>query len=653
MSKSPPLGTAYAGSVHIIKKKQDLVSFNKLLAKIMSKDVFGSISGLGSLATNFNNLIPINLNALKLPSIDLLNNLNLDPNFLGSLSLNLPNLDISNLINKLKSGDLVSGLSDALNILTGVDITSGTILEDLLINELGVSPEFIENDTFGIFTAKKAFTSSLVKTLTGLITSRIYLPELIFLYELKFLHFQGADPNTKNKYLREVCLKKDHSEVIKWLDKEIDKRTIYNIGSYPDNDFDGILASKNGSHKTCVYFMDILQKMIVELDTKIAIVSANNANIISSIKRLEEDNTKLESEKVEKEIKKEDTKSLTDIIKANKDLITIKKKGKEDNEQKESIYKVNKMNMQNMIYNLTKNLIVYSYGDFTLSELDKIMKKYKSSPSFFGDNDKTHNQRFHITEKEIDIMAPIYQRQVEESEEIVRDLKIVKVVEPNTKFIIPRNINIKKLYIYLVSNIHGNKLIHQKLYERLKLPIYDEKEQLLDDVFKTEVQMPANKTPSLDTVIYDYTKTVEHILRDQSQIEYLYSETEIPELSSTITVSEEYKNKDKAKSEDKTKEITDKIKFENKSSKSSDMFGVFPSINLPEYKSIYINGNINDINIDDPRAFDLIFNELSIFQILNKLLSEGKSISDILANLATYLKDFKFSEEKYFSFLIK
>jgi hypothetical protein len=121
-------------------------------------------------------------------------------------------------------------------------------------------------------------------------------------------------------------------------------------------------------------------------------------------------------------------------------------------------------NYENFFNRVIRHIFVYSYGNLTVDEFRKIIKEFPTfTPSCLGINDEVYSRREMISSSDIEILAPF--RRYKTVETIINDTAEDKV------FIVPRNKNIKVLYIWLAFSMDYNTtelLVHKNLHDRLK-----------------------------------------------------------------------------------------------------------------------------------------------------------------------------------------
>jgi hypothetical protein len=251
-----------------------------------------------------------------------------------------------------------------------------------------------------VYGAIETFGRSILEDVVSAVTSKIYIPEEVFLVAVKGMALAKSDPNSGG-VLRNAALRHDLVETIKWLDNYNNAST-YDLNSGRAQD--AITAARNGSFHVALYILGQLKKTYAEIKASVAFNQADEQRI------------KLELARYER------------------------------------------------FYNsVIKTIIVYSYNNLTLTEVQKIIKDFPTFvPACLGTNYSENSKTATIVSYDIDIMAPIvYYRTAAE----------MWGNNSGEVFIDPLNKNIKKIYVYLAFSTDFNeseRLVNEALHTRLK-----------------------------------------------------------------------------------------------------------------------------------------------------------------------------------------
>ena len=287
------------------------------------------------------------------------------------------------------------------------------------------------------FTAYKtadAFLTDLGKQFLSWLRGSVYLDQKIVLsfiktyldsmngkgysddYSGKKKWKEVVDPRAGGDYIREMAIRTDSDLILEWYDKRFGFG--YNrYGGYAESTLSK--STRSGSFKITSY---ILKKLNTEY------LKSMNIQNTTTVDRLKEE--------------------------AYEDCLFYRK----------------------LIEKAIKDTIVYSYSNLTLEEYIRLFARpYSFLPRDMGDK-PTYNKNIQITMEDIDTLAPKF---------IIRnDTSIDKSIrnvygndqypyKNDSVYIDPRNLNIKKIYVYLANTViyPTDYLVHQELHKRLKYPI--------------------------------------------------------------------------------------------------------------------------------------------------------------------------------------
>lgn len=394
-------------------------------------------------------------------------------------------IDFSKILGLLKDsilGDMPLPFADLLKSLKSLQssLDSGVFSSSIGSN-LGSSPvsglfgdsllgatlgKYGDESAIELLNVADSYSRGMADKLTGALLSQMHMPEILFLTAIKAMKASGSDPNYNEHYLRSVALKKDLEDVLAWLD-EINNIT-YVGGTSNTKLKDGYTAAGNSCVKIVRYILTILYNDIATL-------------------------------------KKVTPKTDTD----KKYLDDIQSKIRID------------------VYGITKKLIVNGYGNFTMADIVWIFEKFSLLPSVFGDTDPIYGGRFKITKAEVNKIAPIYKNKGGFMDDINQNEFIAARHEP-TQYIVPRNKNIKRLYMYLFGDrrFGTNKIDNYDLHARLELKTMDTSREVFDEAANNLMEngipgLLLDTLTMLHTGIYDFTKLNEPMLFDPSKVQYI------------------------------------------------------------------------------------------------------------------------------------
>lgn len=529
------------------------------------------------------------LGSLNIDSIsELMNNLSPE-NLMSALKLETPdflsNFDLNGLLEDLKNGNLVDSIGGLFGGLLGIDISKSDPMNDLF---KCVSETLV--DKFGLEIGTDKMLSILQNKLMKFIGSKIYIPEKIYLETIKPMLYLGADTKYNEEYLRyELVLKKDYELVLTWLD------TIEHY--YYDYDVikrDSDISTFNSSVNCTKYMLVKLKNDYNELERYI---SDYNITLNSFDRQIED---LVNNGISEKDIEERKNNYINDRIGGY-------------NTSKKMI----KMFKQAAI-EVVRNMIIRSRSNLNVNLLASILKIFDISPSIFGEYDDEYNGKYLITDNDINYMAPF----VDVKED---DYQYSFNLANDKIYINPINNNIKKIYIYLTSEvIHGSDaMIHKSLYDRLQYPIISLLEELGREAFTGGITIN-ELPPNSKDLIYTYTKSVETLLYDPLAYE------SVRKLDGTVLPKplDPQTEEDKIKEKERVKLTESRELYENEKKVLRNLIDLI----IKEFKQDKIDrtsdDEYNDIKYDD--FYNNVNIDISRFTLLlNNLNETERSMNDI------------------------
>lgn len=330
-----------------------------------------------------------------------------------------------------------------------------------------------------LLSSSMSFLDSIGDSIVNSISSNVYVPEEVYLASIKAIYMLGeANPNANDTVLN-ACLDHDMPKVLEWLD-DINK-TEYDINITDSNSLASIAARK-GSFKVALYIMNRMLQSYNSIKT-IPVISGEDKSI-------------------------------------------------RDNE----IFKY-----EQWFVSVFKNIIVFSYGNFDVSDLEQILDKYKFIlPNVLGSTDEKFHKLGIITSSDINVMARLHSV---ESYDVATNTKPIKT------YIIVRNKNIKKIYVRLANynKTKTSKMVNKPLYDRLRYPIFIETTKALSDLVSTFNNSPLGKFLALSkkgaiNAISEYTIKIDPLLFKPYKQNTVWADTSIPITTFTNSSSISKKN---------------------------------------------------------------------------------------------------------------
>lgn len=362
----------------------------------------------------------------------------------------------------------IANLEKMLNDLIGGDIAS--MLGDKFDSIMDKLPGGIGDKL------KKFMDEELIGKLKDLIQNsilnRLKIPEVVYLSTIVGLYSTGGDINAKEEYVKySVALPRDMALVLKWINKVNGEKYNPDSISYKK---DLQAASSNGSFKSVEFIFRSLQKSINKLKHSTAAYEQRKEEFLKSIEE-------------------ENDFNVVEILTRDYNEFRM---------ENEPIYYMMKKQMEAMRLEMVKHakkVLVNSYGNLNVPLYIGILKRYDIHPCYFGDNDTDYVKMFKITSVDIDKMAPKTE---------------------DGRYIELHNVNMKHIFVALTSKKlfpNGTHLEHKALYRRLKMPLRQIWEDLLDSL-GFDIDLSLDK---LAMSIYNYTKKMEKHLEDFRKVDYI------------------------------------------------------------------------------------------------------------------------------------
>ena len=359
--------------------------------------------------------------------------------------------------------DLILPNIEIPDSLKGLMDQIGNKLNSYLNEQINDLKNLAINTTKELIDAGKDFLYNLAKKGIDMLASRVYLPDAMFLAKVMGLYYTGEDLKYNNDYCRKVVITKDMPLTLRWIN------FVYGI-SYSI------------------------------LETKQAVSDLKSLTRYSCLESID---------------------YILGCFKEERDrFITIRNTYDKEND-KEMWNKYNELALrsQKFILRYLKETIVYSVGNLTVQRLDQFISKYELKPIYLGTTDEEFSQQFKITQSDVNIIAPFWNYNEHGKSFIKRNNLIKDGKLP--KYINPRNIWIKYIYVYLVDKgiFLNNVMYNWPLYERLCYPTMDVFTEALDDALADFGSALKNYLNNRDK-IYEYTKEVESVLKDPTKVVY-------------------------------------------------------------------------------------------------------------------------------------
>jgi hypothetical protein len=397
-----------------------------------------------------------------------------------------------------------------------------------------------------------SFLNTLKDNVIGALVSRIFIPEEVYLAGLMALNVIKSDISYRNNYIRSLAIKRDLSLVVEFCDKEIGITYSYSKTT-------GVNEARNAAKFGAIHVVRYMMRQMKDEVTQMVNI---RVPAIGDSPGYPED--KKEAAKLDNEIQK----------------------------------------AKDAFHSITKQMIVGSYTHLDVSFLNSVFTEFNIHASAFGFKDREFNGKHKFSTEDINKMAPFYKpKKIKKSvatkkdkngnitywvnkEEVTKEdydyavaqnnssgsfladtqsitsTKLVPNKSDKLQFISPRNFNIKKIYLYLVSGtIHKGasdvfnfapspgiatqykdivdkatakdqprqkefNMFHEPFYERMKFPIYSTMIAALDSAMSGFYNVGLGKQytdaiASIDSAMYDYTRGIEKYLNDPSKTQFI------------------------------------------------------------------------------------------------------------------------------------
>jgi hypothetical protein len=327
------------------------------------------------------------------------------------------------------------------------------------------------SETFGFLAnAATTFVKGLADKVVSVFMSNVFIPEAVYLAGLKALRTVDPDYRSHNDYIRKQCIKHDFAKALKWLDNEIGIK-YSNTDNFGLKEGEG--ASKFGAIHVVEYIMNELNAEMSEYSRALETVDPADKKLKTQCEDL--------------------------VKKGRKNLHVLLKH-----------MIIGSYTHLGGVGNAGANAKIGTFANITSTvtgteplTVSDVVQKYGLHPSALGEEDKEFGKGATITSGDLDKFVPFWKRpkaNYTSTATVKADGTVVmsetsgtsgsfigdtaslpnkphlKVAQEPPQFIVPRNANIKQIYIYLASkDLFGEYVMSNKpLYERLKHPFYDD-----------------------------------------------------------------------------------------------------------------------------------------------------------------------------------
>jgi hypothetical protein len=442
--------------------------------------------------------------------------------------------------NKLSLDNLLSAMTSAID----KNLPFSSLFKDGI---QGIFSNFLTqlksdaSETWGFLkSASGTFLQTLADKFKGILLSRIYVPDVVFLAGLYPLAGIGSNIAYKNHYIRNLCFKHDMPLSLAYVDSlEGIRYTVENNKGVSE----AMKAARYGSFNVAFYIMRELQKEIKELEECYPLP----ANY---------DRTTQEGMRKNYETKIKESKTIIDFLESTiqdetalnmlSQYVTAKKEYEENTKMMEALA-INKEDeymedpqyktIQTLIdksyknlYKIMKTIIVNSYSNLTAKIVSDALSEFNLKASVFGSTDKKYGQIARISKSDLNTMLPFFKPKKSNSligsvSDVTNKSSLIPDYEQT--FIVPKNVNNKSIYILLASrNIQKEYMTNKEWYERLKYPVYSTLISSLDKSFAGLLDVGIGKTlvgtiKTIEEAFYIYGKSMEPYLFNPANIEYI------------------------------------------------------------------------------------------------------------------------------------
>jgi hypothetical protein len=257
---------------------------------------------------------------------------------------------IKGTVDSIKNLEFLDDLKDKFEANLSLDDKIAAKLKGLgltdkaldMLSGFGFSADAMAMSLYG---AAETFGKSILTDAVSFVSSKIYIPEDVFLLSIKGLAMAGTDPNSGN-VLRNAILRHDLVETAKWLDNH-NNASAYDLDSGRAQD--ALTAAKNGSFNVALYILRQLKKTYNEIKSSAAFT--------------EKDEEKRESEAARYE---------------------------------------------SFFNKVIKTILVCSYGNLTVDKFQGIAKEFPAFvPGCLGTEYSAHSKRAMVSGSDLDTLAPL------------------------------------------------------------------------------------------------------------------------------------------------------------------------------------------------------------------------------------------------------
>lgn len=407
----------------------------------------------------------------------------------------------------IKSGTLISGKSKlSIGKIAGVlgDIkggmpsladVKGKLADSIKVDSSKLKKLGVDKLT-GALGALENIAGGLLDDLIGALLSRIFIPDIVYTASLLAFDITGADLEHDNNYIRKLIVSRGLSHTLKWWNNlwEIEYSGLRSDLYHSD----GVISAQFGCYKNVEYVVGKYSDIYNECKS-LSLDESQPSEVVSGMK------------------------SMCREVKGN-------------------------------MVQLIKLLVLNSYTDVDEEVFSGLLKKADVKPSVFGINDKEFGGRFAILGSEIDAIAPIYKPELDANGNPITATGIgAKILDGFTMkssrfkrskigkkvgglfddikdkftYIDPRNLNIKRLYVYMYENVPKQDAIYNpKLADRLKYKIMTNLGKKLDAELgkfmpSTDI-LKFDKLKEMWESAYKYTLEIQDFLFDPAKIKYMF-----------------------------------------------------------------------------------------------------------------------------------
>ena len=433
--------------------------------------------------------------------------------------------NVMSYISAVKDGSFLAGGIKKLNLSLqallekGLGLLGLSKLKESLLSKLDNTPFSIKsvglNGLVKLLTISEKIFGNLVQQIAGALLSKIFIPDPVYLASLVAFDVAGADLEVNNNYIRKLIIRRDITVALKWWNKTWG---ITYTGLRSDHfTSDAFLSARYGCYKNVEYILNEFKNSYHIIMDSVSLIPVIDKPL---------------NEMTEQE-----------VISYRKRLALL--------QSADNVY-------TNMIITI-KELIISSYSNFKADDLRSLLKKTNISPSIFGFSDQKYGSKYAINLSDVNKCAPFYTMKNNSTLSDVEELTNIRssryrrkynkkrtgkaYLSPTTskshalfKYINPRNRNIKRLYLVLVSSEFESPMYNPIFAERLQYKIANvflkslaASDLIPNSIFKSQQELWYSA--------YDYTKNVEDFLFDPSKVSDLkFADTDVIKMPKEIEV---------------------------------------------------------------------------------------------------------------------